>query len=74
MVFASVNFLINDALSAIERAGADTCRPLNSTVWAQHKDLLAEKMVPRPGTILLVVEIGFSCCVPDGDCISITRR
>ena len=27
----------------------------------------------RPGTILLVVAIGFSCCVPDGDCISIKR-
>ena len=25
----------------------------------------------RPGTVLLVVAIGFSCCAPDGDCISI---
>ena len=27
----------------------------------------------RPGTTLLEFAIGFSCCVPDGDCISIKR-
>ena len=27
----------------------------------------------RPSTILLVNAVGFTCCVPDGDCISIKR-
>ena len=27
----------------------------------------------RPGKTLLVVAIGFSCCAPDGGCISVKR-